>query len=98
MARRSRGYLAKCPRFVTVPRTEGGQEDCVAERGGYRFRVVRYRKTGRLVAWTIAKGRQGRHPGGGRIELPVSARSTRSLDQLLDDAVRFVGRVRGRNN
>lgn len=97
MARRSRGYLAKCPTFLETPRTEGRQQQCYAEKGGYRFRIVRYKKTGRLVAWLIPP-RSVRNKAGYRgMELPVSTPQTRSLNQLLDAAVRFVKRVPRQN-
>lgn len=80
----------KCPNFVPVPGTEGRQEHCKISRGGDTFRVVRYRKTGNLVAWLQPKGKPS-YPG---MELPVSTPQTRSLKHLVDEASRFVRRGR----
>jgi hypothetical protein len=86
MAKARRGFIPKCPAFG--PALDENQQHCLAQRDGMRFRVVRY-KNGRLTAWRVPD----RGPITGH-ELPNSTRMTRSLDQLLEDAVKFQKRVR----
>jgi hypothetical protein len=87
MTKTRRGFIPRCPAFGPAPSGEN-QQHCLAQRDGMRFRIVRY-KNGRLTAWRVPD----RGPIKGR-ELPNSTRTTRSLDQLLDDAVKFQKRVR----
>ncbi len=78
--------LKKCPHFQIIPGTEGRQEHCKISREGVTFRVIRYRKTGRLVAWVQPRGK----PPYKGFELPVSIPPTRSLDDLMYSATKFL--------
>ena len=80
-----RPKLRRCPLFRPVIGTEGREEHCKVTREGVTFRVVRYRKSGRLVAWIQPHGRPS-FPG---MELPVSTPPTRSLDDLMYSASKF---------
>lgn len=83
MAKRSRGFIARCPNFqATTKWSDRGAQECLAERDGKRFLVVRYRN-GNLVAWRVPS----RGPITGR-HFPISTPQTRSLDRLLDEAAR----------
>lgn len=86
-----RGVYPRCPTFRLVETGIGRQEECITTRGGNRFLVVRYPRTGRLTAWLVPP----RGPIGGR-RLPVATPMTRSLDRLLDDATAFVDKVHRR--
>jgi hypothetical protein len=100
MARPSRGFFSKCPVFAPVQGVHDyPQEECIAEHKGHRFRVVRYRKTGRLVSWLMPKrGYPLTRPHGRGGAVPMSTPQTRSLKQLLDESVAFIDRVHARRN
>ena len=97
MAKLSRGFIPKCPIFKpTAAHTTSGRADageCLAERDGMRFLVVRY-KNGNLVTWrvpnrgySITKARRE-----GRM-IPISTPSgIKSIKHLLDEATYYIRR------
>ena len=85
MKKLSRGFMPKCPLFKPVA---GGQRECLAERGGFRFIVTQYPKSGRLVAWRVAN----RGHAITKTRLPISTPQTRSISHLLDEAAAYVRR------
>jgi hypothetical protein len=95
---RGGGLAGAQPNFTPVP-GRPGEEQLLVDHGDYIFRVVRYRRTGRLVAWWVGRNRGNGHQAQiFPTELPVSTSSTRSLDQLIPDAARFVDSVRYKRN
>lgn len=90
MARTSRGYIPKCPIFKP---TADGQSECLAERDNNRFLITRY-KNGRMAAWRAPnKGHSITKARRRGAMIPISTPMTRSLDQLLDEAVSYLRRV-----
>ena len=95
MAKLSRGFIPKCPLFrsTTAHTTSGTSSECLAERDGMRFLVVRYRN-GNLVSWrvpdrghSITKARRE-----GRM-IPISTPSgIKSIKHLLDEATYYIRR------
>lgn len=93
MAKLSRGFIPKCPLFKPVQHGSRGESECLAERDGMRFLVVRYRN-GNLVSWrvpnrgySITKARRE-----GRM-IPISTPSgIKSIKHLLDESTYYIRR------
>ncbi len=93
----SRGFLAPYPSHLA-------SETALLLHAGHRFRIVRYSNR-RLSACLVSprgplRGREDPHHGASSrgalesdVQLPISHRPTRSLDDLLDACVAFLGSV-----
>lgn len=87
MAKLSRGFVPKCPRFAPS-RNDGNAEHCIVQRDGKRLEVVRYKRTGKLVAWMLPS--QG--PIRGR-RVPLHTPETRSLEDVVSSALKWIRKV-----
>jgi hypothetical protein len=88
MAKLSRGFIPKCPRFAPSRSDGDNAEHCIVKRDGKRLEIVRYRRTGKLVAWMLPSRGPIR---GGRI--PLHTPTTRSLDHVVTEALSWIRRV-----
>ena len=97
MAKLSRGFIPKCPIFKPTDAwtTSGKSGECLAERDGMRFLVVRY-KNGNLVAWGVPN--RGWASRGGSITtarkqgrlIPISTPTgIKSINHLLTEAAMY---------
>ena len=90
MAKLSRGFIPKCPRFAPGGSGTGsnGAEHCLVQRDGKRLEIVRWKRTGKLNVWMLPS----RGPIRGR-RVPLHHIETRSVDAAIDSALSWIRRV-----